>query len=126
MSRLMFHTPLRRAHIIAPFGPGALLLTRNRVSAIVCGPATWLRSLPARRAGSVSVLDELTITDRHLQAATRVERFVMPWATASDHPSSEIDWLIPGARFPLTEACSNPDCHRMVPPRPGRRQRGTL
>jgi len=38
VSRLMFYTPLRRAHVIAPFGPGALLLTSNRVSAIVCGP----------------------------------------------------------------------------------------
>jgi hypothetical protein len=99
--------------VIAPFGPGALLLTSNRVSAIVCGPATWLRSRPTRRAGSVSILDELTITDRHLKAATGVERFVMPWA-ASDYPSPDIDWLIPGARFPLVEACSNRYCQRMV------------
>ena len=45
-----FHTPLRRAHAIAPFGPGSLLLTRNRVSAVVCG----LPVLAAVAAGSTS------------------------------------------------------------------------
>lgn len=113
MSRSLFVTPLRRAHAIAPFGPGSLLLTRNRVSAVVCAPATWLRSLPARPQGSVPVLDELTITDRHLQAATGVNRFVMPWA-AGDNPNRDTDWLIPAARFPLTEACSNPECQRLT------------
>ena len=113
MSRSLFVTPVRRAHLIAPFGPGSLLLTRNRVSAVVCAPATWLRSLPPRPPGSVPVLDELTITDRHLQAATGVKRFVMPWA-AGDDPSRDTDWLVPAARFPLTEACSNPQCQRLV------------
>lgn len=113
MTRSLFVTPVRRAHVIAPFGPGSLLLTRNRVSAVVCGPVTWLRSLPSRPPGSVPVLDELTITDRHLQAATGVERFVMPWA-AGDNPSRDHDWLIPAVRFPLSEACSNPDCQRLT------------
>jgi hypothetical protein len=113
VSRALFVTPLRRAHAIAPFGPGALMLTRNRVSAVVCAPATWLRSLPTRPPGSVSVLDELTITDRHLSAATGVDRFIMPWASGDD-PAKETDWLVPGARFPLTEACSNPECQRLV------------
>lgn len=74
MTGSLFVTPVRRAHVVAPFGPGALLLTRNRISAVMCAPATWLRSLPSRPPGSVPVLDELTITDRHLQAATGVER----------------------------------------------------
>lgn len=113
MTSSLFVTPVRRAHLIAPFGPGALLLTRNRVSAVVCAPATWLRSLPTRPPGSVPVLDELTITDRHLLAATGVERFVMPWA-AGDNPSRNSDWLVPAARFPLAEACSNPDCQRLT------------
>jgi hypothetical protein len=113
VTRQLFVTPLRRAHVIAPFGPGAMLLTRNRLSAVVCAPATWLRSLPTHRPGSLSMLDELTITDRHLQAATGVERFITPWA-AGDDPKKDIDWLIPAARFPLAESCSNPDCLRMV------------
>ncbi|MBS4729855.1 DUF1998 domain-containing protein [Mycobacterium sp. SM1] len=113
MSRSLFVTPVRRAHLIAPFGPGSLLLTRNRVSAVVCAPATWLRSLPERPPGSVPVLEELTITDRHLQAATGVERFVMPWP-AGDNPSRDTDWIVPAVRFPLTEACSNPQCQRLV------------
>ncbi|ORW60672.1 hypothetical protein AWC20_06805 [Mycobacterium parmense] len=113
VSRQLFVTPVRRMHLIAPFGPGSVLLTRNRVSAIVCAPATWLRSLPSRPPGSVPILDELTITDRHLQAATAVARFVMPWP-ASDNPSRDTDWLVPAARFPLTEACSNPQCQRLV------------
>lgn len=118
MSRQLFHTPLRRAHAITPFGVGSILLTRNRVSAVVCGPTTWLRSMPSRPPGSVSILDELTITDRHLQVACGVQRFVMPWA-AGDHPSTSVDWLIPAVRFPLAEHCANPNCQRMV-----RRERG--
>ncbi|MEV3938611.1 DUF1998 domain-containing protein [Glycomyces sp. NPDC049804] len=113
MSRPLFITPVRRAHLIAPFGPGSLLLTHNRVSAVVSAPATWLRSLPSRAPGSVPVLDELTITDRHLQAASGVERFVTPWP-AGDNPSHDTDWLVPAVRFPLAEACSNPDCQRLV------------
>lgn len=113
MSRALFVTPVRRAHLIKPFGPGSLLLTRNRVSAVVCAPATWLRSLPTRPPGSVPVLEQLTITDRHLQAATGVERFVMPWP-AGDNPKLETDWLVPAARFPLVEACRNPHCQRLV------------
>src|SRR5579875_2024400 len=106
-------TPLRRAHVIAPFGPGALLLTRDRVSAVVCAPATWLKSLPKRPSGSVPVLDELTINDTNLQAATGVARFVMPWPSGSN-PKKDRDWLLPAARFPLVEACSNPKCFRLI------------
>ncbi len=113
MSRALFVTPLRRAHAIAPFGPGAITLLRNRVSAVVTAPATWMRSLPIRTPGSVSMLDELTITDRHLTAETSVARFVMPWA-AGDDPNSKVDWIMPAARFPLMEACANPDCRRLV------------
>ncbi len=113
MTQAMLYTPVRRAHVIAPFGPGALLLTRNRVSAVTCAPATWMRSLPSRGPGSVSMLDELTITDRHLQAYCGVNRFVTPWAPAGESPSKEIDWLLPAARFPLAEYCANPDCQRL-------------
>lgn len=112
MSRSLFVTPVRRAHLISPFGPGSIVLTRNRVSALVCGPATWLRSLPERPPGSVPVLDELTITDRHLLAATGVERFLIPGA-ASEKPSRD-DWLVPAVRFPLSESCSNPVCQRLI------------
>jgi hypothetical protein len=114
VSRALLHTPIRRAHLIAPFGPGALLLTRNRVSAITCAPATWMRSLPIRAPGSVPVLDELTITDRHLQAYLGVDRFIVPWAPSSDDPNKDVDWLVPAARFPLAEYCANPDCQRLT------------
>lgn len=110
----LFIAPLRRAHVISPFGPGALTLMPNRVSVIVTAPRTWLRSEPVRPPGSPSMLLELTITDRHLQAATGVQRFVQPPA-AGDDPIKSQDWLLPAARFPLAEACANPGCQRMVP-----------
>lgn len=113
MSRQLLYTPVRRAHAVAPFGPGALVLTRNRVSAVVCGPVTALRALPQRPDGSVSVLDEQTISDRHLEAACGVRRFVTAWA-ASDDPHPDRDWFLPAARFPLAEHCANPACQRMV------------
>jgi hypothetical protein len=62
----------------------------------------------------VSVLDELTITDRHLQAYCGVDRFIVPWAPSTDHPNKDTDWLVPAARFPLAEYCANPDCQRLT------------
>lgn len=59
------------------------------------------------------MLDELTITDRHLLAACEVNRFVMPWAAGSD-PHRDVDWMVPAVRFPLAEYCANPNCQRMV------------
>ena len=37
MRRTVFYTPIKRSHLVAPFGVGALLLSRNGVSVIVCG-----------------------------------------------------------------------------------------
>lgn len=113
MVKSMFVAPVRRGHIIAPVGPGALTLLPNRVSVIVTGPVTWMRAQPERPAGSISMLDELSITDRHLQAATSVSRFVQPPQVGSP-PVRDRDWLLPGARFPLMDACVNPKCQRLV------------
>ena len=51
MVKSMFVAPVRRGHIIAPVGPGALTLLPNRVSVIVTGPVTWMRAQPERPAG---------------------------------------------------------------------------
>ena len=113
MSRALLHTPIRRAHVIAPFAQGRC-----------CSPATGcpLSRAPRRPGcvhcqpgpGSVSVLDELTITDRHLQAYCGVNRFVVPWAPSGEPPNKDMDWLVPAARFPLAEYCANPDCQRLT------------
>jgi hypothetical protein len=39
MARPVFYTPIKRGHMIAPFGVGALLLARNGVGVVVCGPS---------------------------------------------------------------------------------------
>ena len=113
MVRTMLVATIRRAHLISPSGPGALTLLPNRVSVIVTAPAAWMRSRPDRPAGSVSVLDELSITDRHLQTATLVNRFVQPPA-AENPPVRDRDWVLPAARFPLMDACANPQCQRLI------------
>lgn len=112
MVRARFVAKVRRGHLITPSGPGALTLLPNRVSIIVTGPATWMRTVPVPDPGAVSIVDQLSITDRHLQVATGVKRFVQP--PAADDPPKDSDWVLPGARFPLMEACMNRDCRRMV------------
>lgn len=107
-----FVAQVRRGHLITPSGPGALTLLPNRVSIIVTGPKTWMRTRPAQDPGAVSILDRLSIADRHLQVATGVNRFVQP--PPADSPPKDADWVLPGARFPLMEACMNRDCRRMV------------
>lgn len=112
MVRARFVAQVRRGHLITPSGPGALTLLPNRVSIIVTGPATWMRTRPTQDPGAVSLLDQLSIADRHLQVATGVNRFVQP--PSADSPPRDSDWVLPGARFPLMEACQNRDCRRLV------------
>lgn len=125
MSRTLFVTSVRRAHLIAAFGPGSVLLTRNRVSAVVCAPATRLRSLPSGPPGSVPILDQLTITDRHLQAATGVERFVTPWA-AGDNPSRGHRLACAHSALPAQRGMQQPPVPATCPARPGGCERGAL
>ena len=113
VSNYSFSTPVRHAHVISTFGPGALQITQNGVCAITCGLPIWMNSLDkAEHLNSGDVLRQLTIRDSHMEQPLGVKRLIGPWP-ASDKPHPDSDWIIPAARFPLYEYCLNPSCHHL-------------
>lgn len=112
-SRQLFYTPIKRSHLIAPFGVGALLLARNGVGVIVCGLDEWLRERPSDGRNGTSWLDRNQLVDTRLQRRLGVNRLVQPPAIADD-PDERNTWFVRVARFPLTEYCINPKCRRVA------------
>ncbi len=112
MPRSVFYTPVKRSHLVAPFGVGALLLSRNGVGVIVCGLAEWLHGQPPERGGA-TWLEKNQIVDAHLERRLGVNRLVQAPAVADD-PDERNTWFVRVARFPLSEYCINPKCRRVV------------
>ena len=113
MARRVFYTPIKRSHMIAPFGIGALLLARNGVGVVVCGLDEWLHERPNDGRGGASWLERNQIIDAHLQRRLGVNRLIQPPVVGND-PSDKDTWFVRVARFPLTEYCINPKCRRLV------------
>ena len=78
MARPVFYTPIKRSHLIAPFGVGAVLLARNGVSVVVCGLDEWLNARPDHPRGVGHWLEENRVADRNLEARLGVTRLVRP------------------------------------------------
>lgn len=113
MARPVFYTPIKRNHLIAPFGVGAVLLARNGVSVVVCGLDEWLNARPDHPRGVGHWLDDNRVVDRNLEARLSVTRLIRPPAVAED-PNHHNTWFLRVARFPTWEYCINPKCRRMV------------
>lgn len=112
-------TPVRRAHLISPFGPGALQLSQNGVCAVVCGPPVWLESLKSVEGNAAFTLFEnQTIRDSHMEQPLGVDRLIAPWPLGDD-PGQRSDWFVPAARFPLYEYCVNHACRALTRKDPG-------
>jgi hypothetical protein len=101
------YTPIRRAHVISPFGPGALQIMQNGVSAVTCGPPIWLMSLTKGE-----MIPEVEVEDSRLEVTLGVHRLLAPWPL-SERPVPTTDWFIPAARFPLFEYCINYRCNKL-------------
>lgn len=108
-----FYTPIKRNHMIAPFGVGALLLARNGVGVIVCGYEEWLRERPNDGRDGATWLERNQISDPHFARRLGVNRLIQPPAVGDD-PDERNTWFVRVARFPLTEYCINPDCRRIA------------
>lgn len=124
MARPVFYTPIKRSHLIAPFGVGALLLARNGVGVIVCGLDEWLHDRPNDGRGGCSWLEANHVVDAHLQRRLGVNRLIQPPAVADD-PTESNTWFVRVARFPLAEYCINPKCRRIVTRQPEGVSRGS-
>lgn len=117
MARPVFYTPIKRSHMVAPFGVGALLLSRNGVGVVVCGQDEWLHERPSDGRNGASWLEKYQVVDAHLQQRLGVNRLVQAPAVA-DEPNEGNTWFVRVARFPLSEYCINPKCRRLVTRQP--------
>lgn len=109
-----YFTQVRRAHLISPFGSGALQLSQNGVCAITCGPPIWLESLKAMDVVAASaIFENQTIRDSHMERPLGVDRLIAPWPVVGDKPGPQSDWFVPAARFPLYEYCINHSCRTL-------------
>lgn len=119
MSKQPFYTPVRRNHIIGPAGIGSLIVTRNGITALVCGLPTWLKQAPLRGADEAArktdlqrLLDDLTLHDSNAEKELAINRLIQP-PVINDEPGFNITWFIPSVRFPLAEYCTAPRCRTL-------------
>lgn len=106
-TRRPFYTPVKRSHLIAPFGVGSMLMLRNGVSAVVCGLDEWESSWGRRSY----VRNAYRVIDRALESALETELVTPP--AVEDDPTGVYNGrspYIPVARFPVFEYCVNPRC----------------
>lgn len=102
--------PLRRAHLIAPFGVGSLAVFPDGVSLAVAGLDHWFD------AGIGKNWEEFKVEEWRLQQRLGVSHFRLPpdhresWRYESDDVEN-LDISIPGVRFPLAHSCSR--CSRL-------------
>lgn len=114
MSAPMRVTPLRRAHATVPFGVGALTLTRDGIGVVVAGLKLWMDRRPTDMLDNPQRLDLHSLRERHLETGWKINRIVTaPAVEDADKANLDFDWVIPAARFPLAESCTNYRCQRM-------------
>jgi len=105
--------PLRRAHLIAPFGVGSMSTFPNGTSLMVAGLDHWFKA----DGGTVLDLDEFRVEEWRLQRRLGVREFRLP----PDHrrPRRGADAVvpntgirIPAVRFPEVHVC--PRCNTLT------------
>ncbi len=103
--------PIRRAQVIAPFGVGSSVVTRDGVSVIAAGLDRWYK----REDGSeVSSIEEFIIHEWRLERQLRVSHFRLPPDFRVSRPGQSIPnsgISIPFLRFPRWHFC--PSCNRL-------------
>ena len=103
--------PIRRAQLIAPFGVGGLVVTRDGISVISAGLDQWYK----REDGSeISSIEEFIIHEWRLERRLRVSHFRLPPDFRTSRPGRNIPnsgITIPFLRFPRWHFC--PSCKRL-------------
>ncbi len=105
--------PIRRAHLIAPFGVGALSVVRDGTSTICCGLDHWFKS--ESDGSPIDDESEFRIDEWRLQRQLKVEYFLRPpdfrglWGKGPTAPNSAL--TVPFLRFPRWHFC--PGCRNL-------------
>ena len=109
----MFNSPIRRAQLIAPFGVGALLMTKEGVSLIGAGLDHWFDEIDDE--STELDCEEFHIEEWRLQQTLDVDYFRLPpdfRARTRFGPNVNTSLTIPYLRFPTWHFCQR--CGRMA------------
>jgi hypothetical protein len=106
---------VRRAQLIAPFGPGALMVLRNGVSVITAGLDHWFCTNADSNGDSVDP-KEYKLTEWRLQRELKVDYFMQPPDSRRPQQHSTVriknaNLTVPMLRFPTWNVCRF--CNRM-------------
>lgn len=112
--RSFFQTKIKRSHLVLQYGVGALIRSRQGVTALVAGLPEWDHFLMVRSGHDHEVHDQYLrkrwFKEPELEAATGVKRFVPPPSEMQGVKA----WELPLIRFPLSGVCSNRQCQRVT------------
>jgi hypothetical protein len=105
----MSRHPLRRAHLIAPFGVGSLPVFPDGTSMIIAGLDHWFSpDHPGQRID----IGEYRVEEWRLQERLNVDHFRLPpdhrpsWNRSAESDSVNEDLTVPALRFPRYHACT--------------------
>ena len=112
--RRFFQTKIKRSHLVLQNGVGALVRSRQGVTAVVAGLPEWDHFLRKWAHDDPTLHDQYLrshwFREPELETATGVHRFVPP-------PSEQQNgrtWELPLLRFPMAGVCSNWQCQRVT------------
>lgn len=119
---LKLYLPVKRANTVGIFGIGSIVTIRNGVSGVVCGLPRWEEtsvSYSQRQAGNpISTVIENNLrqnsfSNPRVSKLLGTELLVQPPTVANIEDQKKYAWLIPAARFPLLEYCTNRKCQKV-------------
>lgn len=115
----MPNRPLRRAQLISPFGPGAMVVAPDGSSLLAAGLDHWFAQPSSTRAIAVDPT-EFQIRERRLESALDVDYFLLPpdyrrtpgvsWSGSQTNEELTVPFL----RFPKWHVCPKCDLLREI------------
>ena len=113
----MSSSPIRRAHLVSPFGVGALLVAPDGTSMICGGLDHWFDG--AEELGVNGDLSEYQFSEWRLQDRLGVSHFRLPPdyrapSRRGSGPAKNSGLIVPFLRFPTWHVCPSPGCRTLV------------
>jgi hypothetical protein len=106
--------PIRRSQLIAPFGVGALSITRDGTSVITCGLDHWFEREDQQHDAQTVDTSEFVFEEWRLQRTLGVDNFRLPpdyRIKRANEQTPNSNLTIPFLRFPKWHFC--PYCYRL-------------
>lgn len=110
----MSSSPVRRAHLISPFGVGALLVAPDGTSMICAGLDHWFDDVSS--LGAEGDVGEFQFSEWRLQERLGVSHFRLPpdhRAVRGGRRTTNVGLSVPFLRFPTWHVCPSPTCRSL-------------